>query len=340
MIPTKNNVDTIGQCLSSLMPYYEQRYVSEIIIVDAHSKDGTLETVKDFPVKLLFDEGINNPYFAREIGWRNAKGELILFMDSDTYLGEGFFPRVFELFKDEKVGIVGCWAKAVVTNKLTEIIGEWWEYHGEKLKCIQGSHSLIERLYRNVVWHGSRSVDVTGPCFMVRKKCLEVTNGFKPFLKPDRRLSADHLLSQTIVEAGWKSAWWVDAPLYRYPSKSTRHLIERYHRWGKGDAFMQSEGQKFFSTKKFLLSHLGAPLVSLLLTIRFRSFLHIPFFTIANYAWLMGYLQTCWSTYQEQRAKTNMTYFRNIHDVSDFSIISSAYVMRYSMEILSSTDPV
>lgn len=73
VIPTKNNVDTIGECLSSLMPYWEQGYIDEIIVVDAHSTDGTVEVVRNFPVRLRFDER-QGEYVAREIGWRNANG--------------------------------------------------------------------------------------------------------------------------------------------------------------------------------------------------------------------------------------------------------------------------
>ena len=92
IIPCKNSVITINECLASLMPYYNDGYITEIIVVDGHSTDGTLEILKNYPVKLLFEPVQGNIGMAYEHGWRNSQGELIILFDSDVYMKSKFFP--------------------------------------------------------------------------------------------------------------------------------------------------------------------------------------------------------------------------------------------------------
>ena len=126
VIPTKNSITTIDKCLSSLMPYSRQGYINEIIIVDSHSSDGTLDVVKGYPVKLIFEEIKGSIGMAYDTGWGNTQGERIILLDSDVYLENGFFPKLFEFFSDDKIGWVSCQPKAVVSNKLTKAQAEDW----------------------------------------------------------------------------------------------------------------------------------------------------------------------------------------------------------------------
>jgi len=289
IVPTKNNVATIRQCLSSLLPYYYQGYISEIVVVDAHSTDGTLEVVSSLPVKLLCDEGVR-PYFAREMGWRNTNGELILFIDADTYLGECFFPNIYDFFQEEQMGMVSPWQKGVVTNRVTRTIGEWWVYHADRLRGLISNEptawSLFQRLYQRVTWVGEKYATAGGPSYIVRRTCLEAVNGFEC---PDG--SADILLSRRLTEKGWESTWWLDAPFHHYPVTHIKRLVKQRHHWGKTDAIMQRDSLKAHHKVILLISRLGTPLVGLGLAIRFKNPLHLFLFPLAHYAWLVGYIR-------------------------------------------------
>ena len=289
VIPTRNNVSTIGQCLSSLMPYYEQGYVSEVTIVDAHSTDGTLEVLENYPVKVVFDEG--QVYaIAEDIGWRNTEGELIIFFDADAYLGGNFFPEVHEFFSDERIGVIGCQARAVVTNGVTRAQAEHWTWATPMLST---SASLFHRLYGRIASGGHAQVLPGGPCQVARRICLEAVNGF-----PHYSHNADVHLSERIVEKGWKAAWWVDSPLYHYPRPTIKGLIKQHYRFGRELGQSASSGSrengKRFTQRLYqmlrIISCLGSPLVASMLAIRFRNPMHLIVYPPPRYAGAIGYI--------------------------------------------------
>jgi glycosyltransferase involved in cell wall biosynthesis len=290
VVPTKNNATTIRQCLASLVPYYEQGFINEIVVVDAHSTDGTLDIIRDFTqVKLLFDEGIR-PYFAREIGWRQSIGDLLLFMDADTCLGEGFFPKIYDIFHDEQIAMVTPAQKALTSNLTSRTIGEWWAYHNIQMKSLVSDHSswnILQRLYQKVAWSGEKYATGGGPGYVVRRTTLAAINGFEC---PEG--SADILLSRRIIERGWQSTWWLDAPFYHYPLTSLRRLIKQRHRWGRTDAIMHQDDLKTHHKLMLIISRLGAPVLGVWFAVRYKNPFQILLFPLAQYAWIAGYLSS------------------------------------------------
>ncbi len=82
IIPTKNNTRTIEKCLQSIK---NQTYKNiEIIVVDNHSSDGTLEIAKKFTNK-VFTEGPERN-IQRRYAVNKAAGNYLFFVDSDMYL--------------------------------------------------------------------------------------------------------------------------------------------------------------------------------------------------------------------------------------------------------------
>lgn len=77
-----NMKDTISRCLRSLesLDYPRDRY--EVIVVDGGSTDGTQEIIKKFDVKFILEEKKVRG-FARNVGVKHARGEIIAFIDAD-----------------------------------------------------------------------------------------------------------------------------------------------------------------------------------------------------------------------------------------------------------------
>jgi glycosyltransferase involved in cell wall biosynthesis len=117
-------------------------------VVDGQSSEGTAEIIRKLPVKILADPG-NGQNLAHEIGWRSTEGDLIIFLDADAYLGEGFFPAIFEFFKDEKLGLAGCPGRFVGTGKLHTTVEEWNVYDNRVRTQPKGP---IEKAHRAIVW--------------------------------------------------------------------------------------------------------------------------------------------------------------------------------------------
>lgn len=98
VIPTYNRLPILEKCLRAL----EQQQLSpqgaiqtyEVIVVDDGSTDGTvdwLQTQSDqFPHVRLFRQAHQGPAAARNLGVQQAAGDVIVFIDSDLVVTEGF----------------------------------------------------------------------------------------------------------------------------------------------------------------------------------------------------------------------------------------------------------
>ncbi len=79
----------------------------EIIVVDGGSTDGTLELVKKYPVCII-EESTSSIGYARNLGVKNARGEIIFFIDSDCYCTNNWIESMLPHFdRDEIAGVAG-----------------------------------------------------------------------------------------------------------------------------------------------------------------------------------------------------------------------------------------
>jgi len=88
VIPTFNNERTIKECLESVFMQNYPRDRFEVILVDGGSTDRTLRIVKNYPVRILhnrnrIEQGRN---CGRDLGYRNARYELIAWLDADNII--------------------------------------------------------------------------------------------------------------------------------------------------------------------------------------------------------------------------------------------------------------
>ena len=84
VVCTMNSISGIRQCLESL----RASGVGELIVVDAHSTDGTLEVARDLADLVLSDPGLGLG-MARNVGIAQSSGALILNMGSDNIFPPG-----------------------------------------------------------------------------------------------------------------------------------------------------------------------------------------------------------------------------------------------------------
>jgi glycosyltransferase involved in cell wall biosynthesis len=82
IIPTLNSERTVAKCLESIAAQsYKDR---EIIIVDSFSKDKTVEIAREFKCRVVRTRW--KLLGARYIGFRKARGDFVLMLDSDQVL--------------------------------------------------------------------------------------------------------------------------------------------------------------------------------------------------------------------------------------------------------------
>lgn len=102
IIPAYNCEKTIGQCLKALARQSYPRDSYEVIVVDDGSADNAAAVIKDHPVKYIHQEN-QGPAAARNNGARQAKGDIILFTDSDCVPDANWIREMIKPFEDPKV---------------------------------------------------------------------------------------------------------------------------------------------------------------------------------------------------------------------------------------------
>lgn len=109
---TKNSVSTVKKSLDSI--FAQSRKPDEVVVVDGNSKDGTLDIVKNYEVKLISEPGLGFGY-ARNEGVKNASGDIVFFVDSDCYAEPDWIRNALPHF-DANPEIAGVTGKTCLWN--------------------------------------------------------------------------------------------------------------------------------------------------------------------------------------------------------------------------------
>lgn len=100
VVCTRNSISGITQCLESL----RRNNVGQIVVVDAHSTDGTREVADQLADTVVQDPGVGLGY-ARNLGVAETTGDLILNVGSDNVFPDGSVRELLNEF--EAAGVQG-----------------------------------------------------------------------------------------------------------------------------------------------------------------------------------------------------------------------------------------
>ena len=92
----KNEGWRLEKCLQSIVSIVKQDKIVdyEIIYVDSRSTDNSIELAKQYGAKAFLITGECNAAIARNIGAKEAIGDILFFIDGDMELFSGFLPKV------------------------------------------------------------------------------------------------------------------------------------------------------------------------------------------------------------------------------------------------------
>lgn len=180
-----NGLDVLKGCLESV---YEQtkNLDFEVIVVDNNSSDGSVAMVEElFPQVILIACDENNGFAkGNNIGSEAAKGEYLLYLNSDTIVLDGALNKCFDYIDSrEDVDIFSC----RMLNKDQSL-----QPNCSKYPSILNMIIFVTGLYRvfpkstffgreNMTWFDYKDemeVEVICGCFMfIRRKCYESVGG-------------------------------------------------------------------------------------------------------------------------------------------------------------------
>lgn len=107
IIPVYNSASFLNKCIDSLIKQSYKDY--ELILVDDGSTDESynicMQFARQYPNVLVFKQENSGPSIARNHGIRMAKGDYLLFVDSDDWVTENYFTVLDEATK-QKTDIV------------------------------------------------------------------------------------------------------------------------------------------------------------------------------------------------------------------------------------------
>lgn len=105
IVPAYNSQKFIGKCIEALLAQKYQCEDYEVIVIDDGSTDKTADIIRAYPVKYLFQKN-QGPAAARNIGAKEARGEIILFTDSDCVPSENWIEEMMKPFEKPEVAAV------------------------------------------------------------------------------------------------------------------------------------------------------------------------------------------------------------------------------------------
>lgn len=214
IIPVRDEADKIEQCLKAI---FSQSYSPhEVIVVDGHSTDGTIERAKKIPVKILYED-FHTRAGACQVGIENAQGEYVAFTDADCVPSREWLEILLREFNHQIVGVGGGIKN--VGNSL------WEKSINFVLSTFLGSaQSLQGKLLKN-----SRFVrSISGSNSMYRKGDILKVGGFKTWL-----IGAEDLeLNRRLLRMG-KLLYTSEAVVIHSHSWTLKEFAKKLYRYGK-----------------------------------------------------------------------------------------------------------
>src|SRR5580658_9269240 len=224
VIPNWNGRDLLEQYLPSVAAALAGHPDNEIILVDNGSSDGSADFVRHaFPeVRVLALDRNYGFGGGSNAGFRAAKNDVVVLLNSDMRVAPGFLAPLLEGFGDDRVFAVSCQIFFRDPNKPREETGlteGWWQDGGLKV-----GHRIDTALCDVFpCFYGGG-----GSCAFDRRKFLEL-GGFDDVLAPF------YLEDTDLGYMAWKRGWKV---LYQ-----PRSMVYHEHRGTIGKRFSEAQIQ-------------------------------------------------------------------------------------------------
>jgi len=218
VITTKNNRATLRYVLKSIRKFSE-KYLTEVIIVDGRSTDGTFELARSFVsenkhvfyrVLLLQDPGASLSY-ARHLGFKQSIGEYVVFLDGDIMLHPDFIMNFGEevLMKSD--------ADAISVHSIILGVDRYTELFNMFFNVIAGITPKVPSLIL--------------PARIFRREALEKLGGY-PVLS--RFFGEDRIVTALIITKGLKYNYVPKLKIIKIDEPSLRSYFKKHVRYGEG----------------------------------------------------------------------------------------------------------
>ena len=224
VIVSYNVRDYLENCLQSVSRALEG-IEGEVFVVDNHSDDDSVETVRaQYPwVRLI--ENQENMGFSRanNIAIREARGEYVLLLNPDTIVEEATLREVLRFMEEHpKAGGAGVMmhnADGALAPESRRALPTPW------VSCLK-MLGFTKRYYMShLPWDQPGRIEVISGAFcFLRKKALDEVG----LLDEDFFMYGEDIdLSYRLMKGGWEN-WYLPYPITHFKGKSTQKSDYRY----------------------------------------------------------------------------------------------------------------
>ena len=222
----------VGQCIDSVRRAL-QGIDSEIIVVDNHSRDGSVDYLSKIEGVRIIESGHNLGFSkANNIAIRQSTAEYVLMLNPDTIVAEDAIRMIID-FADShpQAGGIGVrmhndWGTTARESRrgLPSPMTSFYKMIGLSKRLPQ--HRQYGRYYMGwLPWDSPSRIEVvSGACFLVRRKALDEVG----LMDEDYFMYGEDIdLSYRLLKGGWEN-WFVPADIIHYKGESTQKTSFNY----------------------------------------------------------------------------------------------------------------
>lgn len=160
IIPAHNAEATIEKCVVSVLKNDYSDF--EVIVVDDRSTDNTRQSIahiSDKRLRVFTNESASGASPSRNLGIKESAGDILLFLDSDSYVGPDWVKRHMEVHKQAVVDIAGGGIVGVFNSFFgrCDSFCSWWtsipysrDYFLKKLHIPTNNISVKKNAFRKI----------------------------------------------------------------------------------------------------------------------------------------------------------------------------------------------
>jgi cellulose synthase/poly-beta-1,6-N-acetylglucosamine synthase-like glycosyltransferase len=220
VIPAYNEGQTIKDTINHIFAI-DYPNIKEVIVVNDCSTDDTRKVVENLQRKYSTLFLINNPKNlgnagrTKNVGLRYAKGELVAFVDADSYPAEDSLQKMIGFFEDEKVGAVTC---PILVRNTDKFFGK-----------IQAIEYKVVAFTRKLLGYVDGIYVTPGPLALYRKKTLDEVKGFD-----GDNLTEDIEITWHLMAKGWKREMALSTEVSTTAPETLKDWYRQRRRWTVG----------------------------------------------------------------------------------------------------------
>ena len=225
IVPAYNSQQTIKSCLDSILNQnHGGQY--ELIVVDDGSNDLTTSLVSQYKGVRLIRQTNAGPAAARNLGAAEAKGEIILFTDSDCEVFPNWIEEMLKPFKEDST-VVGV--KGAYKTKQQEMIARFVQLEYEDKYDKMKKEKYIDFIdtysaaFKKDVFNAAGGYDLTFPVACAEDVDLSyrlANHGYKMVFNPKALVFHMHPHNlKSYLQKKFKFACWRVRAVRRNPNK-------------------------------------------------------------------------------------------------------------------------